>query len=118
MPEHSTLLDARAIVRTLRRMADEIVEANNGTDDLVLVGIQRRGVQLAARLVEMNPYDENFQELLVRGYSEAGDREAAARQVAACVALFRAEYGREPGAGVFRAAEASRPGPTSTMRLR
>jgi pyrimidine operon attenuation protein/uracil phosphoribosyltransferase len=32
-------------------MADEIVEANDGTDDLVLVGIQRRGVQLAARLV-------------------------------------------------------------------
>ena len=51
MTAHSTLLDARAIVRTLRRMADEIVEANNGTDDLVLVGIQRRGVQLAARLV-------------------------------------------------------------------
>jgi pyrimidine operon attenuation protein/uracil phosphoribosyltransferase len=47
---HSTLLDARAIVRTLRRMADEIVEANDGTDGLVLVGIQRRGVQLAARL--------------------------------------------------------------------
>jgi pyrimidine operon attenuation protein/uracil phosphoribosyltransferase len=53
MTAHSTLLDARAIVRTLRRMADEIVEANNGTDDLVLVGIQRRGVQLAARLVSM-----------------------------------------------------------------
>jgi pyrimidine operon attenuation protein / uracil phosphoribosyltransferase len=51
MSSHSTLLDARAIVRTLRRMADEIVEANNGTDGLVLVGIQRRGVQLAARLV-------------------------------------------------------------------
>src|SRR5918998_5692979 len=50
MPSHSTLLDARAIVRTLRRMADEIVEANHGTEGLVLVGIQRRGVQLAARL--------------------------------------------------------------------
>ena len=50
MPNHSILLDARAIIRTLRRMADEIVEANDGTDRLVLVGIQRRGVQLAARL--------------------------------------------------------------------
>jgi len=47
----STVLDARALGRTLRRMADEIVELNNGTDGLVLVGIQRRGVQLAARLV-------------------------------------------------------------------
>jgi len=53
MPSHSTLLDARAIVRTLRRMADEIVEANDGSDGLVLVGIQRRGVQLAARLASM-----------------------------------------------------------------
>ena len=32
-------------------MADEIVELNNGTDDLVIVGIQRRGVQLAAQIV-------------------------------------------------------------------
>jgi pyrimidine operon attenuation protein/uracil phosphoribosyltransferase len=31
-------------------MAEEIVELNNGTDGLVLVGIQRRGVQLASRL--------------------------------------------------------------------
>jgi pyrimidine operon attenuation protein/uracil phosphoribosyltransferase len=48
---HSTVLDARAIDRALKRMADEILELNGGTDDLVLVGIQRRGVQLADRLV-------------------------------------------------------------------
>jgi pyrimidine operon attenuation protein / uracil phosphoribosyltransferase len=47
----STLLDARAMDRTLRRMADEILELNEGTEDLVIVGIQRRGVQLAARIV-------------------------------------------------------------------
>jgi pyrimidine operon attenuation protein/uracil phosphoribosyltransferase len=39
--------------RTLRRMADEIVELNDGTDGLILVGIQRRGVQLAARLAAL-----------------------------------------------------------------
>src|SRR3712207_9550363 len=59
MPGHSTLLDARAIVRTLTRMADEIVEANNGTDGLILVGIQRRGVQLAARLASTIREREN-----------------------------------------------------------
>src|SRR5258705_4311522 len=48
-----TVLDARALARTLRRMADEIVELNDGTEGLVLVGIQRRGVQLAARLVSI-----------------------------------------------------------------
>lgn len=50
-PKQSTILDARAFDRTLRRMADEIVELNNGTDGLVIVGIQRRGVQLAAQIV-------------------------------------------------------------------
>src|SRR5690348_6036712 len=50
-PKQSTVLDARAVDRALRRMADEIVELNSGTDDLIIVGIQRRGVQLAARIV-------------------------------------------------------------------
>ena len=50
-PKQSVLLDARAFDRTLRRMADEIVELNNGTDGLIIVGIQRRGVQLAAQIV-------------------------------------------------------------------
>jgi len=31
-------------------MADEIVEQNDGTDGLVLIGIQRRGVQVAQRI--------------------------------------------------------------------
>jgi pyrimidine operon attenuation protein/uracil phosphoribosyltransferase len=47
----STIFDARALNRTLRRMADEIVELNDGTDGLIIVGVQRRGVQLAARIV-------------------------------------------------------------------
>ena len=49
----STVLDARAMDRTIRRMADEIVELNEGTDDLIIVGIQRRGVQLAERIVRI-----------------------------------------------------------------
>ena len=50
MPSRSPLLDARAIARALNRMASEIVERCHGTEGLVLVGIQRRGVQLAQRL--------------------------------------------------------------------
>ena len=49
----TTALDARAFDRALKRMADEIVELNSGTDDLVIVGIQRRGVQLAERIVRV-----------------------------------------------------------------
>ena len=54
MPDRSTdpktILTANAVERTLKRMANEIVELNDGTDDLVIVGIQRRGVQLARRI--------------------------------------------------------------------
>jgi len=57
--KQQTVLDARAFDRTLRRMADEIVELNNGTDNLVIVGIQRRGVQLAARIVSSIAEREN-----------------------------------------------------------
>jgi pyrimidine operon attenuation protein/uracil phosphoribosyltransferase len=46
----TTVLDAKALDRTLRRMADEIIEINDGPDNLIIVGIQRRGVQLASRL--------------------------------------------------------------------
>lgn len=54
MPSKSSVvLDSRGVERTLKRMAVEIVELNRGTDDLILVGIQRRGVQLANRLVNL-----------------------------------------------------------------
>jgi pyrimidine operon attenuation protein / uracil phosphoribosyltransferase len=59
MSKPTTLLDARAIDRTLRRIADEIVELNSGTDDLVVVGIERRGVQLADRIVALIEKQEN-----------------------------------------------------------
>ncbi len=63
MPDRSTdpktILTANAVERTLKRMANEIVELNDGTDDLVIVGIQRRGVQLARRLVMLIESSEN-----------------------------------------------------------
>ena len=44
------LLDAGAMKRTLGRMAHEILEANGGGEDLVVVGILRRGYPVAKRL--------------------------------------------------------------------
>ena len=55
--ERSTLLDARAMSRALQRMAVEIVELS-GTDDLVLIGIQRRGVELAQRIAKLIEQEE------------------------------------------------------------
>ncbi|MGQ0647637.1 MAG: bifunctional pyr operon transcriptional regulator/uracil phosphoribosyltransferase PyrR [Gemmatimonadaceae bacterium] len=50
VPTSSTVLNSQAVARTLRRMAEEIVELFDGTDGVILVGIQRRGVQLADRI--------------------------------------------------------------------
>jgi len=44
------LMSASEIERTLVRLAHEIVEKSNGSEDLSLVGIKRRGVPLAERL--------------------------------------------------------------------
>ena len=46
----SRLLSASEIERTLVRLAHEIVEKSNGSENLALVGIKRRGVCLAQRL--------------------------------------------------------------------
>ena len=61
----TTVLDARSVARTLRRMADEIVELFNGTDNLILVGIQRRGVQLSDRIADI--LDEREEVKVPRG---------------------------------------------------
>ncbi|MEZ0326969.1 MAG: bifunctional pyr operon transcriptional regulator/uracil phosphoribosyltransferase PyrR [Fimbriimonas sp.] len=46
----AVLLDAGDMRRTLGRMAHEILEANQGADDLVVVGVLRRGYPIAKRL--------------------------------------------------------------------
>jgi pyrimidine operon attenuation protein/uracil phosphoribosyltransferase len=49
-PQRQALLDERAVERVLARMAREILEHVPDTARLVLIGIHRRGVQLAERL--------------------------------------------------------------------
>ena len=48
--EKAVLMDEDGIRRALMRIAHEIVEKNHGTEQLVLVGIRKRGVPIAARL--------------------------------------------------------------------
>lgn len=48
--EKGRIMSASEIERTLIRLAHEIVEKNNGVENLTLVGIKRRGVPLAGRL--------------------------------------------------------------------
>jgi pyrimidine operon attenuation protein / uracil phosphoribosyltransferase len=49
-PQRQLLMDERAVGRALARMAREIVERNNGVQGLCIMGIQRRGVELAHRI--------------------------------------------------------------------
>jgi pyrimidine operon attenuation protein/uracil phosphoribosyltransferase len=50
LKEKAEIIDADGIRRIITRIAHEIVERNKGVEDLVLVGIRRRGVPLAQRL--------------------------------------------------------------------
>ena len=50
--EKSRIMDNARMKRALSRLASEIVEDNQGAKDLYIVGIRRRGVPIAERLVE------------------------------------------------------------------
>ena len=43
-------MDSAAMSRAIKRIAHEILEPNKGTENLMLIGIQRRGVPLAQRI--------------------------------------------------------------------
>lgn len=58
--EKAKVLTKEEIERALRRMAHEILEQNRGLENLVLVGIQRRGVFLANRLRDLLREIEDF----------------------------------------------------------
>lgn len=49
-PQRRTLMDTHATERALSQMAREVLQLAGGVENLVLVGIHRRGVQLADRM--------------------------------------------------------------------
>ena len=52
LKEKAEIVDADGLRRIVTRIAHEIVERNKGVEDLVLVGIRRRGVPIGARLAQ------------------------------------------------------------------
>ena len=46
----SVIMDEAAVLRSMKRITHEIIEKNNGTSDIILLGIHRRGMPLAAIL--------------------------------------------------------------------
>lgn len=67
---------------------------------------------LAARLVQQNPLEEDFQVLLVRCLAAAGDGVGAARQATACRGLFLRELGVRPSAALDAAMTTTTATPT------
>jgi DNA-binding SARP family transcriptional activator len=108
---NSTAFETWLLMERRRLLGAAEAALHEASLDRLAAGEAAAAVGLAARLVELNPYDENYQELLVRSYAEAGDREAANRQLSACLELFRTQHGRAPGTAVFRAAESRPPTP-------
>ena len=48
----SVVMDEAAVRRSIARITHEIIEKNNGSDDLCLLGVHRRGIPLARMLAE------------------------------------------------------------------
>jgi pyrimidine operon attenuation protein / uracil phosphoribosyltransferase len=57
----SILLDEKAIQRSLIRVSHEIIEKNKGVENIVLIGIKRRGYPLAKRIAAQIAQFENFE---------------------------------------------------------
>ena len=53
MEYKTTILDELALTRTIKRISHEIIEHNNGVNDLILVGIKTRGVPFA-KVIQAN----------------------------------------------------------------
>jgi pyrimidine operon attenuation protein/uracil phosphoribosyltransferase len=49
-PEKAQIMDGAGIARAITRIAHEIAERNKGVDEVVLVGLRSRGVDLARRI--------------------------------------------------------------------
>ncbi|EGI77483.1 BTAD domain-containing putative transcriptional regulator [Hylemonella gracilis] len=81
--------------RRLRAATDALL--HEAAQERLAAGAASEAADIASRLVQSNPLDEDFQVLLVRCLAVAGDGIAAARQAAACRELFRRELGITPG---------------------
>jgi pyrimidine operon attenuation protein/uracil phosphoribosyltransferase len=50
--EKTQILSENDIDRVVKRISHEIVEKNKGSESLVFIGVQKRGIPLASRIAE------------------------------------------------------------------
>lgn len=61
MQEKAQIMDEQAMQRAITRISHEILEKNKGVEELLLIGIQRRGVPLAKRIAAKIKEVENVE---------------------------------------------------------
>lgn len=70
----TTLMDEVALERAIKRISHEIIEKNNGLDDVLLIGIKTRGIPFAKRiqanLKEFEGVDVPYDELDITLYRD------------------------------------------------
>ncbi len=71
-------MDARSVGRSLARITHEILEKNKGADNIVILGIKRRGVPLAAVLADnikiFDGAEVSFGEIDITAYRDDIDK--------------------------------------------
>jgi pyrimidine operon attenuation protein/uracil phosphoribosyltransferase len=80
-PKPMQALDASAVARCVKRIAHEILERNSAADDVMLIGVLRRGARLAERLA--------------RAMAESGKRAVAVGSLD--ISLYRDDGRGAPG---------------------
>ena len=88
---------------------------------MALLGLDRgqRAVELATRLVALDPLDESYRALLIRSLKKQGEDEAAQQEARAYTRLLQRELGVAPGAAIAEAlsdADDQGPGPAPADR--
>ncbi len=82
MREKARIMDEQAVQRAVTRISHEILERNEGVDGVVILGIHRRGVDLARRLADRIEQIEGKRPLLgeldITHYRDDIDRTDAA----------------------------------------
>lgn len=68
------LLDSVTLQRTLKRMAHEIIEKNESLDDVIFVGIKKKGVPICRKIVdninEIEKLNIKYEEVDITGYRD------------------------------------------------
>lgn len=68
------LLDSVTLQRTLKRMAHEIIEKNENLEDVVFVGIRKKGVPICRKIVdninEIEKLNIKYEEVDITGYRD------------------------------------------------